>query len=326
MPPLSARSIFQAHRRTALPAPFATEKTWFSGRRYLLTAGFGARFRDSARRLKRQAEAVGWFDAIVCITDDTEESWVREFLTSTSEFRREHPQGFGLWYWKPYLTQKVLSEIETGAHLYYLDAGCELSEFGEERFKALDRHLRDHGNLFFTLPFTEGDWTQPAVLARFGDPSIASSPQVQATWFGLANVESARTLAARWWQECSARGFEALKEADNTTPVVPGSGQHRHDQSVLSCLVKTHQPPIATLPWEDFYAPWLYTRDSWVLLEPVHALRHAGARSALDSLIGASSLAECRRNLERESLMFRSRSLGRRIYRRLRDEITFLRR
>ena len=171
--------------------------------------------------------------------------------------------------------------------------------------------VAERGCLFFTLPFIESDWTKLDVLARF-DVAVRPTPQVQATWFGLANVEKTRALMSRWWQECSKEGFRAL--LDDPT----GMTEHRHDQSVLSCLVKTSELRTATLPWEDLYSPWLYVRNSWVLLEPIHALRRARRPSAIDPLVSRSSLTRCRENLIRADLAFKVRKCGSRIYRALR--------
>jgi hypothetical protein len=275
--------------------------------------------------LKRQAEAAGWFDGVRCFTADAAEPWLREFLASTAEFRHSNPRGYGLWYWKPFLVQKMLAEIEADAHLYYVDAGCEISALGAGRFKEFDRRLRDQGTLFFTLPFMEVDWTSPSLIARFAGTHIGLTPQVQATWFGLRNTANVRSLVEGWWRESAANDFEALRGADGTGDATARSFEHRHDQSVLSCLVKTTQPPIPTLPWEDFYAPWLYCRDSWALLEPVHALRRAGPDSVVDDLVRRSNAEACWNNLRSPGRAFRVRSGARRWSRVLRDEITFLR-
>src|SRR5262249_11878009 len=152
---------------------------------------------------------------------------------------------------------------------------------------------------------------------------IGATPQIQATWFGLANVPATRALVERWWLDCSREDFEALK--DPVAHEDDGGAQHRHDQSVLSCTVKSAQPAVPTWPWEDLFQPWLYVRDSWVPLEPVHALRRANPASLLDDLISQSSPEACRRNLESASLAFRLRATGSRIGHRLRDELVLAR-
>ncbi len=314
----SARSILRAYRRLQLPTPFVTTHDWSSGKRYFLTVGFGERFARAARRLGEQARASGWFDEVWCIDTESALFNIEHFLAHTATFRQRFQKGFGLWYWKPYLVWRALSAIEPGARLFYVDAGCEVSIFGEERFKALDAHACAHGSVFFTLPFSDRNWTKPSLLRYLGiDQSLAAKPQVQATWFGLANVPATRELISRWWDECSRDDYWALQE-DSENDSRSGLVEHRHDQSVLSCLIKTAAPTIRTLPWEDFYAPWLYHRNSFVLLEPVHALRNDSHRSLLESMVKASTLAACKCGLEDRRA--RPAVIAAHLYHMLRDE------
>jgi hypothetical protein len=307
----------------ATPNSIETAATWSSSRRYLLTAAFGEpRFREAAMRLAEQARMTGWFHQVLVFTEDSPEPWFQDFLEKTADFRRSHPKAFGLWSWKPFCVANVLSRIEEGAHLYYVDAGCELSILGEGRMRRIDHDISQSGFAFFQLPFIEKYWTKPDLLEKF-DESIGDTPQIQATWFGISNTASGRNLSGQWWNACSDLDFWALKDA----PAVPGENektQHRYDQSVLSCIVKSFRPDVPLKPWEDVFVPWLYTRNSWVLLEPVHALRQRGPKSLLDRLVRHSSLQECQLSFERISASMRLRMLLLRIFHRAIDELKHL--
>jgi hypothetical protein len=316
----SVREALREYRRTRLPNSFEPKADWSSRRRYLVTAGFRPRFRQAALRLKEQAGATGWFSDVFCVTDESPERWIQEFLSNTLEFRQRYPATFGLWYWKPFIVMKSLSWIEEDSHIYYVDAGCELSAFGEGRFKAIDFHVHVNDCIFFSTPFLEGSWTKPELIARFGGDVIASTPQVQATWFGLSNVRRMRDLVATWWHECMEADFRNLKPAEENAG--NASIRHRYDQSVLSCVVKTCVPSIPLLPWEDFYVPWLYVRNSWVLLEPVHAVRRISSVSLVGKLVKKSSLEKCEQNRQ-DGRAWQIRLIPCRIYHLLRDERVF---
>ncbi len=278
----------------------------------LLTIGLGAGFDDPVRRLTDQAAALGWFHGARAITDKASPAWMSEYYELTAELRASNPKGYGLWSWKPFCVLRTLLSLEEGDHLYYLDAGCELSALGEGRMKFFDRDIAEHGALFFELPFGERTWTKPSLLEKY-DPAVRESPHVQATWFGLKNCAATREIVRSWWETCSDRDFWALRDEAGIS--------HRHDQSVLSCVVKSMRQGFMARPWEDVFAPWLYVRDSWALLEPVHALRQRNAKSVVTRLVGSSTLSACEENLGRPGMSFRLRSAARRVVSKVRDEM-----
>jgi hypothetical protein len=312
---ISRRQVLDIYRRREPVSPPATKSSWSSGRRYLLTAGMGAGYHGAVRRLVRQARGCGWFSDVFSVTDNEDRPAVREYLAATADLRSANCPGFGYWSWKPFFVLRALERIEEGAHLYYLDAGCELSPLGTARMQVLDGILADHGGLFFELPFLERDWTKPSLLARYRDVR-GDTRQIQATWFGIRNSSTTRELLREWWNACSQDDFRALRDE-------PGA-RHRHDQSVLSCLVKQRREAVSVTQWEDVFVPWLYVRDSWVLLEPVHALRQRGAGSLLDPLSARSDATACERNLARASAGFKARVSAKHAYHGVRDAMSVL--
>lgn len=323
VPESSIRGNLRAYRRVVPPGTVESASTWASNRRYLLTAAFGeSRFREAAMRLAEQARKTGWFHEVLVFTEDSPEPWFQDFLKRTADFRGSFPKAFGLWSWKPFCVVNVLSRLEEGAHLYYVDAGCELSTFGQGRMRRIDHEIGQTGFAFFQLPFIEKYWTKPDLLKKF-DSAIGETPQIQATWFGIANTTAGRDLVGRWWTTCSDFDFWALKDDPAASSEI-GKVQHRYDQSVLSCIVKSSRPDVPLRPWEDVFAPWLYTRNSWVLLEPVHALRKRGAKGILDRLLRHSSIQECELSLARISLPMRFRMLLLRVVHRAIDELKYL--
>jgi hypothetical protein len=296
--------------------PFLSLPTWSSENRVLVTVGLGPGFENPVRRMTDQATAIGWFHGVTGITDKASPAWMAEYMELTAELRASNLKGYGLWSWKPFCVMQTLLTLDEGGHLYYMDAGCELSAFGEGRMKAIDRNVAEHGAAFFELPFIERDWTKPSLLRRY-DSSLGESPQIQATWFGLKNCAATRELVRSWWEACSSEDFWALREE--------AGFRHRHDQSVLSCIVKSKRQDFSVRPWEDLFAPWLYVKDSWVLLEPVHALRKRGAKTIVTRLVGESSLRACEENLRRPSLEFKARNSVRRVVSKVRDELIFAR-
>lgn len=280
--------------------------TWLPAERHLVSFHSGHPFSLAAERLGRQARATGWFDTVTILHPAADHPAMSAFASQQAEFARSHPRGYGYWRWKPLLVQAMLSALPEGAHLYYLDAGCELSSIGAERFAALDRELSARGVLCFEIDFPELGWCKreaaEAIIGHWQDPVMASR-QIQATWFGLRNSASVREQIAEWasW----ATEGELITDAHVPERQHALFRGHRHDQALWSLVLKKRG--IVPMPQEDCFERWLYVPNSWVLLAPVHGLRSRGSRSRIDAIAATSSRESCVANLESPSVQFTSR-------------------
>lgn len=274
--------------------------------RYLMTFHSGHPFSLAAVRLERQARATGWFNRIEIFHPGMRHPAMFAFLAKHDDFVRRHSRGWGYWRWKPLLIKALLESLPEGAHLYYVDAGCELSRLGWGRFAALDDELTGRGVLCFENAFPEAGWCKrEAVDAIVGgwNEAVMSSRQIQATWFGLRNVATVRDWIAQW-------AFWAAQDALITDWHDPSRQhrefqEHRHDQALWSLVLKKNG--VEPLPQEDCFEKWLYVRDSWVLLAPVHGLRSRGARSLIDGIVAASTGQGCLDNLRAPSTRLKRR-------------------
>lgn len=268
--------------------------------RYLMTFHSGDPYSLAARRLERQARATGWFNRVETIHPEVKHPAMRAFLAQHGDFVRRHSRGYGYWRWKPLLTKAVLESLPEGAHLYYVDAGCELSRLGAARFAALDEELAQRGVLCFENAFREAGWCKreavDAILGGWNEAAM-SARQIQATWFGLRNVAAVREWIAQWafWASCDA----LITDWHDPSRQHFRFQEHRHDQALWSLVLKKNG--VEPLPQEDCFEKWLYVRDSWVLLAPVHGVRSRGARSLIDGIAAASTEQGCLDNLRAPS-------------------------
>jgi hypothetical protein len=280
--------------------------TWQPAERHLVSFHSGHPFSLAAERLGRQAQATGWFDTVTILHPAADHPAIHAFASQHADFARRNPRGYGYWRWKPLLVQAMLASLPEGAHLYYMDAGCELSSTGAERFAALDRELSARGILCFEIDFREHGWCKreaaEAVLGAWNE-SLMNSRQIQATWFGLHNTVAVREHIGEWasW----ATQGELITDAHSPERQHPLFCGHRHDQALWSLVLKKRG--IVPMPQEDCFERWLYVPDSWVLLAPVHGLRSRGSRSRIDAIGASSSRQGCLANLRSPSLRFRGR-------------------
>jgi hypothetical protein len=136
-----------------------------------------------------------------------------------------------------------------------------------------------------------------------------NSRQYQSTWLGFCNTQQVREAVAEWVHWCSRD--ELLTDELNVTAQHPQFREHRHDQALLSLVLKRRG--YVALPQEDCFDRALYVIDSWVLLAPVHGLRSTRRRSYLDTLVKQSSPERCRRNMTTPSSAFLLRVEARQI-------------
>lgn len=191
-------------------------------------------------RLARQGHASGQFSSVQ-VFDETflreTDSSVQKLLT---EIRQMHPRGYGLWGWKPVLANHALGHLPPDAQVLYLDAGFTLNLRVEAmaRIREYIDIVGEFETLFFRQPFIEQSWTAASVLDDLGlsAPDRLAGQVLGGVW-QLKNTASTRDFMALWQTVALQNSAEHLVGGQGST--IPGFCEHRHDQSVLSCLVKS---------------------------------------------------------------------------------------
>ncbi|MCM2476019.1 hypothetical protein HGO38_21315 [Rhizobium sp. CG5] len=268
-------------------------------------ATFGAhrpRYRRAAFRLATEALSSAWFDKVVLQLDTgvASDEVVPDGLTimppdwseTDAAFIRGNPRGFGYWLWKPLLIKALLEEMEDGSLLVYADGGCELSSRGGPRLLDYLQSASTTGGLFFSLPFAEAEYSKQELLDHMqATPEEVETTQVQGTILVLCNRADTRVLVDQWIALCREDGYRLLNDDCNPGRQSSRFRSHRHDQAILSLLVK--RSSFAVIPWEDNYDKPLYRiLNSWIYLFPIHA-RRAQRRRILWWLSGWSSDRGC---------------------------------
>jgi len=262
----------------------------------LIICGFGPdKYKQSTQRLCSQAKNIGVFSRILAFNKLSDVPGLDAGkLEAIEALAKTHPRGWGLWSWKPAVLKAVMDRAPEGAEIFYIDSGCEISPYGRDIFIALRGLLQQHGYLFFSIPFRESDWTAMHVLLKYGIPVDDQTNQIQATWFGVINTPEWREFMAFWETGCLQNRGELLVEQRyerhlrNYRLI-----EHREDQSILSCLIKSRSVKSVLLSHLDHFHPDLYYRNSWILLIPVHTSRLSSGFSKIDSLVNTSTVGGC---------------------------------
>ena len=234
-------------------------------------AAGGTAYHESLLRIRKEATSSGYFNKIFCYTDESAPPKMKSDFKSRKEFYNN--RGFGYWSWKPLLLEYVLDNIQDGDIVIYVDAGCQLSLYGKNRFEKYINYIERKNYLFFHMPpHLEKSYTAKKIVDLLNVTSKElDDPQIQATFFGLKKNEQSVELIKSWKEvvhTCNGYYVDDL----NIRSVDSSFIDYRHDQSILSLLVK--KSGIETMPYECHFNSVEYYPNSKILRFPVHSVRN----------------------------------------------------
>ncbi len=196
-------------------------------------------FKRSKRRIKREAISSGWFDYIEIFSPEKLTSDFRATFSSILSY----PRGAGYWIWKLDVLEQAFSAISEGDIVVYLDSGCHINHLGAKRFGDYIEMLRysEFGFISFQLPHLEKEYTTKECFDALripNDSEIRDSGQINATALISKKCDHALAVVADFRRVLTLDPLiitDFYNKSQNTFFI-----DHRHDQSLLSILRKTH--------------------------------------------------------------------------------------
>ncbi len=214
-------------------------------------------FRASSKRLARNAKHSGWFVR----SKSYNFSYVKREFQQVAPSGFEKNRGFGFWLWKPIMLRKfALQNVDTDLILY-ADAGCHLNvnSVSQQRFKDYVNAITVSNPLMvFQSTNIERQWTKEDLLQKF-DESDKDTGQFLATIL-LAKRDFLINLCEDWIDLACLEDFHFLDDSNSEHPSYQGFVEHRHDQSILSYLLKK-QKIIGFPESETYQIDWSYLTD-----------------------------------------------------------------
>ncbi len=240
-----------------------------------------SRMKRTLDRVKKQAKGMGYFDEIFVHTEDDLE---KDFKILFKKKLVKGTRGFGYWVWKPQVILQVLSQMNDGDVLLYMDAGCHLNKNGVKRLDEYCERARmsEKGLCIFqeALPadnpnlqiyysalekfFTKGDLFEYCGVRDRKD--IYDTGQIAATAFVIKKCKGSEELITDWLSVFQ-KNFSLADDSRSISPNFEGFIEHRHDQSIFSLLCKMDK-----IEGISAYEMW---QSDWKRLEryPIHAKR-----------------------------------------------------
>ena len=255
--------------------------------KYLLVFASDEKYVNASSRLIKQANNTKIFDDIYFIQPSGFPDYFKSFINSHSSLFSNYTRGFGYWIWKPFLIDwHFKNKLKHDDILLYIDSGCEISIFGTEILLDYFTSANTYGGLFFTSNHIEKYWTKMDLIHYIKSFNDINSKQIAATFFFLQNNPNNRKLVETWYNIACIENHRFIDDSESAINNAVGFNEHRHDQSILSLLVKKNK--LKTIGFDFYYNRRLYYPNSFILKYPIHALRNISDVSLLDEIIVVS--------------------------------------
>ena len=162
------------------------------------------------------------------------------------EFRKknsvifEQQRGGGYWIWKPHIIYQTLQKINDGDYLFYCDAGSVLLKNVNLFIKILKRDKQDI-MAFEIYGHEEQAWTKRDIFEYYGNNSeeCRVSNQIMGTFIFMRKTEEVVSLIKEWLDAACTDSLITDAENESGLPNYDSFVENRHDQSLLSVLLKT---------------------------------------------------------------------------------------
>ena len=199
-----------------------------------------SRLINSVNRLKSELKDFTIIDTTYFFSEQDLDSSFKKELHSI-----RHRRGYGYWKWKSYFVKKMMDKINSNDILIWSDVGNTFNSQGEHRLMEYIEMSRTNKSgivAFSQNGNTEKTWTKGDLFHHFkvyDEPLFTDTDQIWAGAFILRKTPNSIELVNRWF-DIHMNHYDLTTDKKSNIPNLNGFREHRHDQSVLSILVKSY--------------------------------------------------------------------------------------
>lgn len=179
------------------------------------------------------AKYFGKADNVISYSPDD----IKDYLEKYPVFKK-YNKGFGNYFWKPYIIQKALVNVQENDFLFYSDSGA----FILKDLKTLAIFLNDVQKdiLAFKLPLIEKQWTKrdTFLFLESDYEEQIDSAQILATFILIRKTPNAISFIDKYNKACLDERIVADMTNVAGKENYPNFIAHRNDQSIFSLLAK----------------------------------------------------------------------------------------
>lgn len=194
------------------------------------------KFREAQRLHIKMAKKYGGFDKIIAYGEDD----LGEKFREDNKDILALPRGGGYWIWKPHIINMTLKKMQENDYLLYADAGSIILHSVQKLISIMENN-HDDIMVFEVYGRTEREYTKRDVFKYFEyeTEECLNSNQIMATFILIRKNSNTERIFKEY--EKAAVQANLLLDGDNiltTEENYPEFKAHRHDQSILSVLLK----------------------------------------------------------------------------------------
>jgi hypothetical protein len=240
----------------------------------IVTFGDGnTHWRQASRRVVRGAMKTGYFSkAKMYRLND-----LGNVLASDEIRYCKTNRGYGYWLWKPAALSLFARKNKNLDLIMYVDSGTILN-FNRRTIDRFNDYLElasKQGLFAFQTSHVEKYWTKKDLLMKFPE-EFGESNQFLASPI-IGKPEDIIHLCARWLELGRLENHHYIDDSPSNSANCPGFIEHRHDQSILSLLLKEREI-VGPDQNETFFSDWRGDGGSF----PIWNMRHVGSTSILN--------------------------------------------
>lgn len=169
-------------------------------------------------------------------------------LSFDASFCQEHKRGFGFYKWKSVIVHSALKHMNYGDILVWCDSGSTVLPFkGRKCFQYFDALVSSSTKsiMGFRIKYLEAQWNKKTCVDELVGSDKAECLKVNPNQFcsGLLickKTPESISMASEWQFFSELDNGRLLVDSPPDEPQYPGFVEHRHDQSVLSLLLKKY--------------------------------------------------------------------------------------
>jgi hypothetical protein len=210
---------------------------------YFLTfGGPSENYHAAKNRICEQAEKFNLFYKIIGLDEqylmnDT------EFWDIHGNFVSNNKRGYGYWLWKIYIIKKTLENMNENDILMYLDCGCELNYKGKNELINYFEKVKIK-KILGTNPYANDDSYSKMDLISYlsmeNNTKKLMESQMQAGILILLKTKIIVDLINEWYFIATLNNYHFITDSPSIIKNSLNFIEHRHDQSILSLLVKKY--------------------------------------------------------------------------------------
>jgi hypothetical protein len=197
-------------------------------------------WKNAYRRFYKHAKDLNIFSNF-CILNSVELEKETNFETINKLLINNNPTGFGLFLWKSYIIEYAFNKFPESDYFFYLDIGTEFN-INKKTINRLYEYVED-ANKNSIFAFRNRDLEENLTHCTVIDnvyPNARNSKQFNAGALILKNNDTSLNIIKEWKKECVKDNYYNLLDNKIDKCCSSWDGDHLHDQSVLSCILKKH--------------------------------------------------------------------------------------